>query len=363
MMRVAMDIRWAENDTGGLRRYAQKLASSLEKFSQDIRLALIHRFQKTPENWDSAFHGDWIYLPHYPLSLLGEMRLRRSLISHKVHLYHAIASPSWLLGLPCPSVMTVQDLIPYLHPEWFPKSLKTRFYPLYRISMKGSIRRARVLIVPSQFVSGEIQKEGLATQDKIHVVHHGIESSEDALQNEGSRRFRPQKEILFVGRGDAHKNLAVLIRAFEGLQERMKDIVLNVAGKMDSRYPLPESKSGGIRFLGVVTDEEIHHLYQRAWVLVLPSRSEGFGFPVLEAMSHGCPVVAARAGALPEVAGEAALWVEPEDVSGLAHALEKILTDFPLRQSLIQKGIQRACQLTWEKAAQKTVAAYAQALQ
>jgi glycosyltransferase involved in cell wall biosynthesis len=108
----------------------------------------------------------------------------------------------------------------------------------------------------------------------------------------------------------------------------------------------------------VVSDEQLIELYRGATVFVFPSRYEGFGLPVLEAMACGCPVISSNASSLPEVAGEAALLVEPWDVDGFASVMERVLTDPALQADLRKKGLERAAQFSWDKTARETIAVY-----
>jgi glycosyltransferase involved in cell wall biosynthesis len=175
--------------------------------------------------------------------------------------------------------------------------------------------------------------------------------------------------VLFVGTLEPRKNVGRLLDAYEMLISRRPDTPeLVLAGK-----PTPEAAdwldrigraplATRVRHLGYVTEGELQHLYDRAAVLVMPSHDEGFGMPVLEAMAIGVPVVAANRGALPEVAGDAALLVDPDDVSALAAAIERMLEDTTLAERAIAAGRERAREFNWTATAEGVVAAYASAI-
>jgi glycosyltransferase involved in cell wall biosynthesis len=166
----------------------------------------------------------------------------------------------------------------------------------------------------------------------------------------------PARYALVVGNPAAHKNLAALTAAAEVLGRH--GLTLAVAGAAD---PAVFRAGGGVaagaaRVLGRVSDSELRALYENALCLVFPSRYEGFGLPPLEAMTCGCAVVAAHAGAVPEVCGEAALYFDPAQPATLAEALDRLITEDGLRDGLRTAGLSRAAGFTWERAARELLA-------
>ncbi|MDH5781351.1 MAG: glycosyltransferase family 4 protein [Dehalococcoidia bacterium] len=174
----------------------------------------------------------------------------------------------------------------------------------------------------------------------------------------------------FVGSEHPRKNLPTLLRAFKGLKEqpRFKDLKLVKVGKAggkeaDFRRQTIEvidslNLNGRVIFTEVVSKENLRAYYSNAKCLVLPSLYEGFGFPPLEAMACGCPVITPNSSSLPEVVGEAAIKVPPQDIEALAEALKKVLTNKELRKSLIAKGKAQAVKFSWDQAAEKTLEVY-----
>jgi alpha-1,3-rhamnosyl/mannosyltransferase len=170
--------------------------------------------------------------------------------------------------------------------------------------------------------------------------------------------------VLCVAGSDPIKNVETLVEAFSrlpgGVRER-HDLVL--AGDFRRRVDLHERvKRRGIErqtvFTGVISDERLIELYQRASLFVFPSRYEGFGLPVLEAMACGCPVISSSASSLPEVAGDAAILVEPSDVKGFTRQMERVLTDQALWGDLRERGLARVMQFSWDRTARETVKVY-----
>ncbi|MDQ6736032.1 MAG: glycosyltransferase family 4 protein [Nitrospirota bacterium] len=186
------------------------------------------------------------------------------------------------------------------------------------------------------------------------------------------QRFRPTDAsnkidspyVLAVTGADPTKNMETLIQAFARLPLSLREgHKLILAGDLRRRPELGrliEELGIGPQtvFAGIVSDDQLIELYQHAAVFVFPSRYEGFGLPVLEAMACGCPVICSNASSLPEVAGHAALLVDPTDVEGFAQDMERVLTDAALRQSMRERGLAQAAQFPWERTARETIAVY-----
>ena len=170
--------------------------------------------------------------------------------------------------------------------------------------------------------------------------------------------------MLCVAGADPSKNVETLVDSFSQLPlptQDAHDLVL--VGDFRRRTDLHERvRDAGIEkqtvFTGVVADDRLIELYQRAALFVFPSRYEGFGLPVLEAMACGCPVVCSIASSLPEVADDAAILLDPLDVEGFARAIEQVLEDAELRNDLRQRGLRQAARFTWDRTARETIAVY-----
>jgi alpha-1,3-rhamnosyl/mannosyltransferase len=179
------------------------------------------------------------------------------------------------------------------------------------------------------------------------------------------RRYEvPQAFILYVGINKPHKNLARLVAAFAQLAVQIPDVALVLAGRPDPRYDDAQRAvtefgiAGRVRFIGDVAQADLPALYSSAACFAFPSLYEGFGLPVLEAMACGTPVVCSNAGSLPEVVGDAAIQVPPQDVHALAAALMVILQDGRLWTRLHRAGLVRAQAFTWERTARETLRVY-----
>jgi glycosyltransferase involved in cell wall biosynthesis len=255
-----------------------------------------------------------------------------------------------------PAVLTVHDLAIYRRPDWFPP----RHPFAVRLVVPRSLRRAGAIIAVSHSTARDLAELFGIEAERVTVVHHGVAGAFRPLPPErraqARRRFElPERFILFVGTIEPRKNLETLIEAWAQLPRR-PDLVL--AGAWGWRHEsLRErlSRLGGqVHLLGAVAPEELPALYNLALCLAHPAWYEGFGLTPLEAMACGTPVVCSDAASLPEVVGEAALLVPPGDVQSWRAALERVAADHELGTELRRKGILRAAEFSWDRAAEQT---------
>jgi len=232
-------------------------------------------------------------------------------------------------------------------------------------STEYAVHHADHLIAVSQWTKKELVEKLRADSKKISVVYEGVRgnavphSEEPELSSVTSQEGLPY--ILFVGTIQPRKNLIRLIKAFSRLQAQGQALCLVIAGKPGWMYDgiLAAPKKCGVekrvKFLGYVSNQDLAGLYQKALCFVLPSLCEGFGLPVLEAMRYGCPVIAAKAGALTEVVGKAGLLVDPYNVDEIAKAMKLMMENKELREDMREKGFARVQRFSWEKAARETL--------
>ncbi len=258
-------------------------------------------------------------------------------------------------------VITVHDLHFMEHPEAL-DAAGLRYYG--RIAW--SVRCADHIIAVSRFTRDEILRLLPATPpDKITVIHEAPTlQSEIPPSKIQDLKSKIDPYALFVGTFEPRKNLSTLLAALAAWRDMPDDFLLVIVGERGwadgdpARLAADLGLSARIRFAGRVTDAELDSLYQGARVFVFPSLCEGFGLPVLEAMQRGAPVICSNAGALPEVAGEAALFHDPLDADALAGLLRRVWRDDALRARLTRLGLARARQFSWQQAAQATWRVY-----
>ena len=212
------------------------------------------------------------------------------------------------------------------------------------------------IIAVSQFTASQIEQHLGVEPSRIHVVPHGVHMP--PAPGSASR----DNLVLFVGVIQRRKNVARLVKAFERLPAGWRLALAGASqgyGAAEELRAVEESsRRQDIDVLGHLSAEQLAALYARARIFAFPSLDEGFGMPVLEAMAHGLPVISSKSSAMPEVAGDAALLVDPLDVDELAYALSRLATDPALREDLIARGRSRALRFTWDSAVAQTWAVY-----
>ena len=255
---------------------------------------------------------------------------------------------------PCPCVTVFHDLQHKRHPEHF------RWFdlPFWRMLLWASAHRSRTLIAVSEATRADLLRFYRVPSDRVIVIPHGADANCFALA-----RTRIEPYLLCVSTLHPHKNLERLVRAYA---RRRRDFRLVLAG-MRGFHTRPIEKliaglsvSDSVHLTGWIPRDQLYQLYERAQAFIYPSTFEGFGMPVLEAMAAGVPVACSDIAPLRDVAGDAALFFDPLDEDAIAGALERIVTDAPLRQRLGQAGAERARRFTWERTAQQTLSVLTQ---
>ena len=339
-------------------RYGQRLAESLPvpRLHLDVAGSSMDIFG-TPLLRPATVAGLW-----RDVALVRRLRRAGSLL-HLTHHHLARYGPAtgW------PYILTVHDLI-----RWFDLTRRARLISVPtlrdRIGLRldyAAITRAVALIAVSEASKRDLITYLRVPPERITVVYEGIDH----------RLFRPvegragdRPYVLFVGSEHPRKNLAALVRAFalvkSDLEFRELELVkVGPPGRLaEDRFRertvamIEELGVGAdVRLVDYVLDDEPPGYYSGAQCLVLPSHYEGFGFPPLEAMACGCPVIVSSAGSLPEIVADAGVVVAPDDVAGLAAAIRSVITDTALRTRLVDRGIARAGEFTWERPAAQTM--------
>ena len=359
------------NVNTGIGRYLRCLYASLEKNYGD-RLAIgyfdgkrvLSTMPSGPENltqWSRRVSLFW-RLPAYPALMVRllfhysqERNFRRYVKDYDI--YHEAGFFPFLTPSHVRIVFTVHDLSIFRFPQYHPRERV-----LYcRLFLSGRCRKVSQFLTVSGFSKGEMKQFLHIPDEKTRVIHEGFDAptfyprSSEEVGEFLCEQCLPEKYFLFVGSGDPRKNMRIIPEALHRVD---LDLPLVVAGWSGWAGKNMWEK---VQFLGYMGDDALARLYSGALALIFPSRYEGFGLPILEAMACGCPVVTTREASMPEVAGDAALYMkDPDDVDGLAGILKK-LAESPLeRQAWAEKGLIQAGRFSWQKTAEATFRAFEQ---
>lgn len=358
---VGFDSHGAERDGEGNATYARNLVSALLLASRTDEFVLY------AQNPDHAFYrslsGRGLSRVVRTTQWNGFARvvyaLGRAASRDCVDVLHVqYFAPLWFRG---PLVVTVHDLAFRSVPETFPPRLRAAL----RMLVPLSIRRAARVITGSEFARRDILTSYSISPERVTVIPHGVDGRfyprTDGESTGILARYGLRPGFLFsVGRLNERKNITRLLEAYACLRRRGATLPLVIGGKPDGGVESGQraSEATDVRWMGLIPNEDLPAFYSGAAAFIYPSLFEGFGLPVLEAMACGTPVVTSDRAALPELATDAALLVDPEDVGALADAMERVLTDTALAQELRQRGMARSQRFTWAETAARTLAIY-----
>lgn len=373
-VRIAIDIR--RMTEFGVGTYIRNVVRTLGRLDRENKYLLIGPPAKVKEigPLPPNFHTVPLDQPERSVKGYREFRtILNRLAPDLVHVPNLFSVPR---GMPCPYVMTVHDMLEHMsrarEQSGFWRSLH---FQLTRHVLRGA---ARIFAV-SNFTKNEIEKLFGIPGERIEVVYNAID--ERFLHGHASaadRELIAQRYqvnypfLLYAGRVSAHKNVVRMIEAFSALKTELEkdqefaDLKLiiigdDLSGNPDLRRTVVRSGvQNDVRFLGFVPIEVLRIFYDSAKIFVFPSLYEGFGLPPLEAMAHGTPVVTSNVSSLPEVVGNAAVLVNPENVFEIMRALHRVLLDHSLRERMKERGYQQAAKFSWEKSVQRIVEGYRQ---
>ena len=356
-MRVALDVTHARLNRTGVGRYPAELAPALRDAGGVELIALDEPVPAADRRVRRVARGLWREGTYYPLRLAARARRARADVLHCPTL-----SPVSGVGLPL--VVTIHDLLPMRMPELFTAGVRAHV----RLSAACAARATRVL-TNSEWTRGEVIDLLGLTPERVVATPFGLGarfSSGEPDRERLKRRFGISgRYVLSVGTREPRKNLVSVVRAYQRIAAELPDVQLALvggAGWLGEELDAALAGAGeGVRVCGFVDDDELVELYRGASCFAFASLAEGFGFPPLEAMACGAPVVTSDRGALPEVTGDAALHVAPTDVEALADALRRVLEDAALAADLRRRGAERAARFTWARCARATAAAYREA--
>ncbi len=380
-MRIGIDARLYGTYGRGIGQYLKQLITELEQLDTHNEYVIFvnnHGWKEyTPNN--SQFQK---VLANIQLYTFKEQWLLPLLISRaKIDCMHF---PHFTVPLCAhtPYIVTIHDMI--IHK--FPTEYATKhWYPIYRLKLlaykavlKQAVRRATHIITVSQRTHDDVIEYYPTAQKKCAVIHEGVDPAlmfctEDQTAVLKKYNLTSKQYLFYIGAAYPHKNLHAMITGYMSACEynnTLKQYPFIIAGRRDFFHEKTEHwlhttfphQTHRVQWIGEISDKERSILYAHAALFLYITEYEGFGLPVLEAMSFGTPVVVSNAGSLPEVAADAALYVEPHDTEKIAHTIVHLLTHPDILSEYSHKGIDRVKAFSWTACAQKTLECYQQIL-
>ena len=341
---IVINARFLTQEVRGVQRFAEQISLQLNGLREDLVFVAPH---------DIRLHDS-----------AEQLQVRR-IGRHRGHLWEQCDLPLWLARNGSPPLVSLCNTAPLIYGNQIathhdityvrhPESYSRAFRATYRNLTPLLLKRIKALITVSEFSRTEIARFYGYPARQICVVPNAVDSRfQPFCAQQSPRESAPY--LLAVSSPSAHKNFARMVAAFlrmDGLDE----VELRIIGDSNRVFSGSLHDAAGsrrIRMLGRLTDEELVEAYQGAAAFVFPSVYEGFGIPPLEAQACGCPVIAARAASIPEVLGDSALYFDPLKVKDIAHCMQRILQDEPLRRDLRRRGKANVARFCWNSSARQ----------
>jgi glycosyltransferase involved in cell wall biosynthesis len=355
-MRVGIDLRLYSYRPAGIATYALNLARALLRRSADLEL-VVYQSRKTRTPLLEATTQILFTPCHHRYEQLG---LAVELLRAPIDLLHSpdFIPPFWRRFR---SVISVHDLAFHFYPQ-FTTAESRRYYG----QLPRALASADAILVDAEATRRDLATEFDVPPERVDVIPLAPDPAFRPLPREQVEAFFQERKlplgaIFWVGTFEGRKNLSGLLRAYARLPEAPPLLLAGRPGWQS--LPLPEAiaqlgLTQRVQFVWGPSQEELVYLYNGAALFVFPSLYEGFGFPVLEAMACGTPVVSSNAGSLAEVCGEGGLQVDPQDEEALANAIEAVLSSPTLAADLRQRGFAQVARFSWERCAEETLAVY-----
>lgn len=368
-MRICIDGRLINES--GIGRYIRNLLANLSVIDANNEyFILLKKNDLNKFNWGKNFENIEADFGWY--SAVEQIKLPQILKKLNLDLVHFphFNVPVFFKGK---FVVTIHDLI---HQHFAMKRATTLDPLTYKIKQFGyrkvfdhAVKSSKKIIVPSEFVKLQLKDEWGIDTNKVVVTHEGVDEKIIAIKRKQKKNLQLKilekigvkaPYIFYVGNAHPHKNIESLIRAFRKVRQKHQDLNLVMAGgdhyfwkRIKEHYNDPE-----IIYPGFVTDDSLVTLFSNAEMFVMPSYEEGFGIPVLESFSVGCPVVCSGIGALKEVGGNGGHYFNPESIDDIAEKITEVLENEKLKKELIKKGEKRVKEFSWKKLAEETLKIY-----
>lgn len=369
-MRIGIDARML--NASGIGRYITNLLKNLQEIDQENEY-IIFLLKKDINQFKASKNFKLVEADFLWYSLEEQIKFPGILKKYRLDLVHFphFNTPVFYNGR---FIVTIHDLT-HLDFKMNRASTHNRIYyefkhQAHKMVILSAVKRSTRIITVSEYVKKQLIKTYNLKPTKIEVTYEAVDENIVSLAKKlplGKQRaildrFNIHQPFLFyVGNAHPHKNVEGLIQAFLKVRQSYQDLQLVLSGREDFFWKRIKKKFDqveGIIITGFVDDSELVALYKNAQSFIFPSLSEGFGIPLLEAMACSCPIVASCLTALPEIAGNAALYFDPGKAGDLEEKIIQILTDENLRKELIKKGTKRYKNFSWKKLTQQTLRIY-----
>ncbi len=372
---IGINIRFIQTTISGIGKYVLELVKALAQKDAENKYYL-YEYNHTKVIYPVEKENFSYVVPKFSTKVRSmRIFLEQFLFSwyikkQELDVFHG---PSFMLpvfkpkGTKC--IITVHDLTFLRYPESF--TFETKIY--YKLFFKRSIDNADMIIADSEATKDDLMLYFHVPKNKIKVVYLGVDKAFTQIVDKSSveevqkKYTLPKKFFLFTGLLSPRKNIEGALRAFNSLRADVyKDYHFVIVGgkgwlyESIFRFVQEHNLKERVHFTGYIDAADLPVLYTLAEALVFPSFYEGFGLPILEAMACGCPVITSNVSSMPEVAGDAALLIDPKNTQEIADAMEKMVSGKKLRKQLVEKGYEQAKKFTWEKTAEETLALYKQ---
>lgn len=348
-LRIGFDARAAFLDPNrGFGRVTRSLAEALLRLLPHEIVLFVPHGHSLPQPWyPLAARIVALHRPRRGAFLFDGPAWRMTLARTPVEVLHL---PTWTVParIPVPVVATFYDATPFRFPS--PPEPWRRHRARQAIR---SLTRAGAVHAISDYARSELLATVHIPPERTFVAHLGVGGEFTAV-----RPSPPPEHLLFVGGSDPHKNLGLVLAALSSPDAARLPPLAVVGAAAGDRRLAAGRLLGRVRTIAEADDRELASLYRRALAVLIPSRNEGFGLPALEAMACGCAVLAARVGALPEVCGDAALLLDPDDPVAWRAAMLALLDEPARRNALLEAGLARARTFTWERTARELAGVY-----
>jgi glycosyltransferase involved in cell wall biosynthesis len=363
-LRIGIDLTGLWRPATGVFVYAIELAHQLLRLDNHNSYTLFFTGEVQPNFRE--LHGKFrsVVIPVRDEVISKQLVLGTLCNTLQLDVMHFPAFPP---ALACfrPFIWTLHDATPWLYPETM--NWKSRLY-FGHLGARAA-RSSKAIITVSNEAKRNIIEALRVPESKVRVIYEGVDGAfrkidEHAFLNSVRARYRlPERFLLTVGTLEPRKNLPFLIRAYKRFREltdaKLGLVIVGRKGWKSQAIDQSLAEAGdGVVVTGFIPREDLVGLYNLADAFVLPSLYEGFGFPPLEAMACGCPVIVSNRGSLPEIVGDAALLIDPTDIDSLVGALRSVFSNPRLGLTLVGKGLARVKRFSWGAAASETLGCY-----